>query len=54
MTGEEIPPTICYVCQQPVGDEVTKYGGEPVHPDCIPLPDSMQEVDYEPQDRPHT
>lgn len=27
---------ICYICQQPIGDEDPAYtvGGEPVHPGC--------------------
>ena len=36
--------TVCDICHQPLGDEVAKYGGEPVHPDCIPLPDGMEGV----------
>lgn len=45
MTEDQV---ICHQCQTPITDgRVAKYGGEPVHPDCIPIPETLQDLDTE-------
>jgi len=39
---------ICDICQTPItGGQVAKYGGEPVHPDCIPVPETLDDIQEE-------